>query len=284
MQCTGCGNQLPDGATRCVVCGTPALPPPPVGAEPVAFRYDKVPSRWPTVFKLVGVAAAIAVIVFAISPILTDVKGEVDDSTGPAAAATTVASVDTLAPIAADTAATAPTEVPATAGPVGDPGSNIAGLDRRRVSCTARGSTDSLGNPIDFKPENTIDGDLGTAWRCGGDGAGVTITYTLPGPGQRERRGRRPRVRRRGSPQRRRPLHPEPPGRLGPLGVPRPATPTVATVDQTFQDARLLQTIAGRPGSSGARRFASRSSPPLLPASRDFVALSEVRLGPGSKT
>ncbi|MEZ5216069.1 MAG: hypothetical protein R2715_05595 [Ilumatobacteraceae bacterium] len=34
-----------------------------------------------------------------------------------------------------------------------------------------RSSTDSAGNPIDFKPENTLDEDTATTWRCTGDGS-----------------------------------------------------------------------------------------------------------------
>ena len=173
MYCSRCGTQLPDQAVRCGACDSSPLPPPPAGSQPVRFTYDGASSRWPTVFKLVGVFAGLAVIFVAVSPWVLPVKGEVNvASPVETAVATAVPTVTTLAPITPETSATVPIDLT-------NPGASIAGI-AVTASCTAHGSTDSAGNPIDFKPENTLDGTPATAWRCGGDGAGVSLTFALP--------------------------------------------------------------------------------------------------------
>lgn len=281
MHCTGCGKLLDEGATRCSTCGATALPPPPPGTEPVAFRYDAAPSRWPTVLKVVGVAAALAVIAVALSPMLTRVTGEVpDDGGGDTAAATSAVPLDTLPPISIDTAATVAPAAPDSTAPalVGDPGTNLPGITVT-ASCTARGSTDSQGNPLDFKPENTIDANPATAWRCGGDGSGVTLDYVLTGASNLSVVGANPGYDARDPhngddrfTQNRR------------LSSVRwtclAGDATVATVEQTFQDVRQLQTTAAT-GFVGCTAIRMEITGSTAPGSRDFVAISEVRLGPG---
>jgi hypothetical protein len=48
------------------------------------------------------------------------------------------------------------------------------------ASCEAPPSVDGAGNQIRYKPANTYDGDLSTAWRCNGDGVGQSLTLSLP--------------------------------------------------------------------------------------------------------
>ncbi len=174
MYCSRCGTQLPDQAVRCGACDAAPLPPPPVGSQPVRFTYDGASSRWPTVFKLAGVLAALAVIFVAVSPWVLPVEGELDAAGSVAIDTTTTAVATTVAPITSETSAAVPIDL-------ANPGPSIAGLVVT-ATCTARGSTDSAGNPIDFKPENTLDAVPATAWRCAGDGAGVSLTYALPAP------------------------------------------------------------------------------------------------------
>jgi hypothetical protein len=44
---------------------------------------------------------------------------------------------------------------------------------------SAPNSTDAEGNPTSYQPENTVDGDLETAWRIAGDGDGVQLVFDL---------------------------------------------------------------------------------------------------------
>ena len=168
--------------SRCAACGSGALPPPPVGTEPVAFQYEANESRWPTVFKAVGAALALAAIFFAVQPLATRVNGSVNVGNGPSAEAAT-----TTLPILDSTAAAPVADTSAPVGPVGPVAADPTGtvnIDGMTVTatCTARGSTDSAGNALDFKPENTLDDADATAWRCAGDGVGVSLTYALPTP------------------------------------------------------------------------------------------------------
>lgn len=54
--------------------------------------------------------------------------------------------------------------------------------NRPTVSCQAPGATDDAGRPVAYGPENLIDGDPETAWRCDGTGLGQTVTFTFPAP------------------------------------------------------------------------------------------------------
>lgn len=55
-----------------------------------------------------------------------------------------------------------------------------ASIGGATASCEAPPSVDAAGNRIRYEPANTYDGDLSTAWRCNGDGAGQTLTLSLP--------------------------------------------------------------------------------------------------------
>ena len=183
MRCPICGSGLQADAVECPVCQSRILPPPPQSATgAVAFIEDnEAPSKWPLLLSLLGIAAAALVIFLAVRPFLDDEPDYIADTAAPTTVApgvvpsgapVTVGPAETtVAPAETTTAAPAPV-VPA--GPVAPTGAE--------ATCTARGSTDSRGNPVDFKPENTVDGDTASAWRCEGSGQGVTITYPLAGP------------------------------------------------------------------------------------------------------
>ena len=47
------------------------------------------------------------------------------------------------------------------------------------ASCIAPASVDAAGNEVTYEPALSHDGDLTTAWRCPGDGAGESITLQL---------------------------------------------------------------------------------------------------------
>lgn len=280
MQCTACGYELPPGVQRCGNCGASALPPPPTDAQPVAFPYDGRGSRWPTVFKVLGVAAALVVIGVAVAPLVTDVNGEVRttaDGIAPSEPVTTpptgLGTASTLSPITPETSATVATEttLPATIAPGA---TNVAGLSVT-ATCTARGSTDSQGNPIDFKPENTLDGDPLTAWRCGGDGRGVSLTYVLPAPSAIAQVGAVPGFAAndpfndtdRFSQNRR--VASAAWTCLDGSGA------TVASVPQTFADTRELQTVAAA-GFEGCASVRLEITGATASGGRDFVAMSDV--------
>lgn len=268
MYCSRCGTELPDGAVRCGRCDRAPLPPPPPGSQPVRFHYDGARSRWPTVLKLLGVAAGLAVIAAVASPWLLPVHGELN-SANALPSTTAVAVATTAAPIVAETSATVPVDL-------ADPGPSIAGITVA-ATCTARGSTDASGRPVDFKPENTLDGDPGTAWRCPGDGQGVTLTYTLPAPSDVVAVGAIPGYdtidAKTGDDrftQNRRLTSAE----WTCLG---PDEAVIASVPQTFADERSFQAVlaSGFTGCSAVRLTITGTTPP---GSRDFVAISEVRV------
>lgn len=45
--------------------------------------------------------------------------------------------------------------------------------------CVLGPSEDAAGRPVTYEPVNAYDGDFTTAWRCSGDGKGVTLRLTL---------------------------------------------------------------------------------------------------------
>lgn len=49
-------------------------------------------------------------------------------------------------------------------------------------TCTAPPSTDNTGRPVGYEPDNLVDNDAATAWRCPGNGHGVQIKlrYSVP--------------------------------------------------------------------------------------------------------
>lgn len=94
----------------------------------------------------------------------------------------------TSAPRPTPTASPTPT-VPVVTGPPGRlRGIPYAGrLDPVRVtdiraSCVDDPSEDGNGDRVTYEPENAVDGDLGTTWRCPGQGIGETLTVTFDRP------------------------------------------------------------------------------------------------------
>ncbi len=47
------------------------------------------------------------------------------------------------------------------------------------ASCHANNATDSLGKKVSYPAEAMTDGNLNTAWRCDGDGVGVSLTFNF---------------------------------------------------------------------------------------------------------
>ena len=50
------------------------------------------------------------------------------------------------------------------------------------ASCESASSVDSSGHRVSYGPSNVFDGDMTTAWRCDGSGAGDTLHVALGGP------------------------------------------------------------------------------------------------------
>jgi hypothetical protein len=181
MRCPVCGSELVADSAECPACRSRILPPPPgVPQGAVAYVDDAgAPSRWPLLFSILGAVAAIVVIIAAIRPFMDGDLSELNVEEETVVTELDLGSlVTTTLPIVVPvTDAVVTTTIDPTA-PIVPTGPAIPSLVE--ASCTARGSTDSRGNPVDFKPENTVDGDPAKAWRCEGSGSGVTITYTLP--------------------------------------------------------------------------------------------------------
>ncbi len=179
-KCALCGTDLDPPDDACPSCGAGTLPPPVATETRYAVPHvvdDDAPSRWPIVLSVLGIVGALIVIGLAVKPFFDNRNETVAIVPDPDNSPTTLApvAVTTIPPVVETPApVTAPPVVVAPAGPV------VPALVE--ASCTARGSTDSQGNPISFRPENTIDGDLTTTWRCEGDAAGQTIRYALAVP------------------------------------------------------------------------------------------------------
>jgi hypothetical protein len=62
------------------------------------------------------------------------------------------------------------------------PSGQVAWLTPTQVSvgCQARQSTDGAGDPVDYVPEQMVDGSMNTAWRCNGNGVGQVVTFGFP--------------------------------------------------------------------------------------------------------
>jgi hypothetical protein len=183
MRCPVCGSELIVNSEECPACRSRILPPPagvPQGA--VAYIDDaEAPSRWPLIASILGVIASLVVIVIAVRPFLDGDPSELNTTDQPVVTELNLSDlVTTTLPILLPTtvAETIVVDPAAPAAPLVPTGLAVPSLVE--ATCTARGSTDSRGNPVDFKPENTIDGDPASAWRCEGSGNGVTITYSLP--------------------------------------------------------------------------------------------------------
>jgi hypothetical protein len=52
------------------------------------------------------------------------------------------------------------------------------------ASCVASAGVDGGGNPVTYRAGNILDDDPSTAWRCDGDGRGVTLSLRLGAPTQ----------------------------------------------------------------------------------------------------
>jgi hypothetical protein len=83
-----------------------------------------------------------------------------------------------------------PTDEPSDVRPTAKPSSTAGGwkgevtpvtVDAISADCTATPSNDSAGRRVTYVPENAIDGETQTAWRCSGDGVGQTLTLRLAG-------------------------------------------------------------------------------------------------------
>ncbi|MGN6574691.1 MAG: discoidin domain-containing protein [Nocardioides sp.] len=56
---------------------------------------------------------------------------------------------------------------------------DAAAIGSADASCQAPSSVDAAGNPVRYPASNAFDGDLTTAWRCGGDGVGERLQINL---------------------------------------------------------------------------------------------------------
>ena len=83
-----------------------------------------------------------------------------------------------------------PTDGPSDVKPTARPSSTAGGwkgevtpltVDAISADCTATPSNDAAGRRVTYVPENAIDGETQTAWRCSGDGVGQTLTLRLAG-------------------------------------------------------------------------------------------------------
>jgi hypothetical protein len=280
MRCPVCGSELLADSTECPACRSRILPPP-VGVPQGAVAYvddAEAPSRWPLIFSVLGILAALAVIFVAVRPFLDGDPSELAKNDEPVVTDLDLGSlVTTTVPIAIPTSEV-PTTVLDPAAPVvpaAPTGPVVPSLVE--ASCTARGSTDSRGNPVDFKPENTIDGDPASAWRCEGNGVGVTITYSLAAATRIVQVGAIPGY-----------------DRVDPFnGDDRffenrrliaanwicldPAGAALATFAQTFADDRAMQTqnVTGFDACQAVRLEITDST---ASTRRDFVAISELTL------
>jgi hypothetical protein len=50
------------------------------------------------------------------------------------------------------------------------------------ADCRATAGVDSAGNRVSYQANNMLDGAASTAWRCDGDGRGVTLSFSLQHP------------------------------------------------------------------------------------------------------
>ena len=59
-----------------------------------------------------------------------------------------------------------------------DPAETLV-LTSANASCTSAPGVDAAGEPVTYEPAAAIDADAETAWRCDGNGSGVTLDLTL---------------------------------------------------------------------------------------------------------
>jgi hypothetical protein len=230
---------------------------------------DHPASRWREVLAVLGIIAAVAVILIAVAPFLDDEKDEIVKQPTPVSTLPpggSLATSTTVAPttLPLETTTTAP---PLTVGPL--PVAAVA------ATCVADASSDSQGNPVTFAPENTLDGQGSTAWRCPGDATGQTLTFTLAAPATVTQVGLTPGYATvdqfNGDDrfvQNRRIISAN-------WSCLDPAGNSTATAPQTFADDRALQPIDinGFVGCQSIRLEITSVTPP---GGRDFTAISDV--------
>ncbi len=182
-KCALCGWSLAPNDAACPSCGAGVLAPPDSGEERYGapLVHDQAaPSRWPIILSVLGIVGALIVIALAVKPFFEHRDDTIAIVQEPGDSVTTTSAAGSVIPTTAAVQESVPpaeTVPPANVAPAGPV---VAALVE--ASCTARGSTDSRGNPISFRPENTIDGDLTSTWRCEGDASGQTINYALGVP------------------------------------------------------------------------------------------------------
>ena len=142
------------------------------------------------------------------------------------------------------------------------------------ASCQAPNSTEANGNPISFSPQNVLDHNPATAWRCE-TGSAQTLTFTFPSP-----------------------VHLTSVGLIGGYvkvdsltGVDRfeqnarvrqvqwgfSDGTNSSTVTQNLADARSMQTTAVDVVATTVTMTVTATYPPGGPAPRDMVPVAEVQ-------
>jgi len=143
-----------------------------------------------------------------------------------------------------------------------------------QASCRAPAGVDSAGNRVTYPPRNMLDGLASTAWRCNGDGRGVTLSFSLHQPRRIAQVGLVPGYAKtdpysgadRYAQNRR-------------ISKVRWSFDGGAWVEQTFRTGRFdrgVQTMRIPPVRTGRVTVTIEDS---VPGSRDTVAVSTVTLG-----
>src|SRR5262245_5800368 len=68
------------------------------------------------------------------------------------------------------------------AGPVYRGAVDPVAIGAAHASCRAAAGVDSAGNRVSYAASNMVDGAPSTAWRCNGEGQGVTLSFSLQQP------------------------------------------------------------------------------------------------------
>ena len=161
----------------------PALAPPPHGASSLAAAQpwpdaDEQPApRRPRGRDVVlAVAIAAALLLGAAAAAITGLTGPKAKTKAVGSPAATRTQSSTPSP----TSSIEPTPA-GSAAPLTAP-HQLAGSASVDVPTTAASSRDSGGNITTYGSGNLVDGQLATAWRMAGDGAGSDLTISLPAP------------------------------------------------------------------------------------------------------
>lgn len=140
---------------------------------PARTRPSLRASRW---FLPVAIGAAALVLVLAAYAVGSAISGDGDASAGKPAAVRTTQDHPRSSPDATPSRST-PSRMPGSwDGPVTD-----VTLDAISADCTAPAGQDSAGHKVTYTPENAIDGQAQTAWRCSGTAVGQKLTLRLGG-------------------------------------------------------------------------------------------------------